>query len=364
LITSDRITKGTIIVSERKHILVTGATGVVGSALIPRLAQHDVIALTHRTPLDGEHVRGDLTRPFLGLDEHTYGRLAERIDVVVHAAAMTDFSAGERATADLNVAGTRRVLEFAAAARARLVYVSTAFVARTGFTRTARGGDSGEAAASPDAYLDSKRRAEQLVAASGTPAAVARPSVVIGDSRTGEIAKFQGLHGLLKALLKNRLPLVPLDPDARVDVVPADVVGDALVALVDAGVPMGEYWLTSGPAAPTARALVEQCLSVAAELGISVVGPRFVSVDMVDRLLRPVFIDPLPPHARRKFDDLMAMTALFCDAEPFPTSLGAIPAGPSTPDACGVASACAASIRHLANATGLATPAGVLGRAA
>ena len=89
----------------RRTVLVTGATGVVGQALIPRLVDHgaaDVICLTHRaavrTPSPSPHagnlstVQGDVARADLGLGAREYRELAARIDVVVHAAALTDFA--------------------------------------------------------------------------------------------------------------------------------------------------------------------------------------------------------------------------------------------------------------------------------
>lgn len=334
-------------------ILLTGASGVVGSAVRPLLGRHRVICLTHRNPVAGESLRGDLTRRRLGLDPAAHRRLAAEVDAVLHCAAVTDFAAGDEATRDLNVAGTRRILDFTAAADARLLYVSTAFVARTELTRRARGGDTRDAAASPDEYLDSKRAAEQLVRDSGLRAAVARPSVVIGDSATGAISRFQGLHGIAGALLKGVLPLVPLDPASRIDAVPQDLVAAALAALVDAEVEGGEYWLTAGPQALTAGRMVELCEQTADRLGLDITRPRLVPAAMVDRLIRPVFIDPLPQRERRKFDDLLAMAALFDGATPFPTSLGRIPGGPAQLSAAAWEDAFVASLVYLAQAKGL-----------
>lgn len=339
-----------------RNCLLTGASGVVGSALLPKLNGHQVVSLTHSAHVRGEQVRGNLTQPLLGLDPCTHRMLAEQVDTVVHVAALTDFSASDEATADLNVEGTRRILDFAAEADARVLYVSTAFVARESLGQRSRGADLGEASASPSAYLDSKRRAEELVHSSGLAAAIARLAVVIGDTGSGEITRFQGLHQLIKALLRDQLPIVPLDPDARIDIVPRDVVADALAAIVDAGVPRGEYWLTAGAAAPTARTVLEESRQIAADLKISFELPRFVSAEMVSRLLRPVFIDPLPLQARRRFDELMAMTALFTDADPFPTSLGSIPNGPGELTERALRDALATSIRYLCEASGMIPP--------
>lgn len=339
-------------------VLLTGASGVIGSELLPRLGRHNTISLTHRAVIDGQQIRGDLTQPRFGLDEQSYRDLADRVDTIVHAAAITDFATDQTAVDDLNITGTQRILDLAAESEARVLYVSTAFVARAELTRSARGKDDRESGATPDSYLNSKRRAEQLVRTSGLPAAIARPSVVVGHSVTGEIAAPQGLHSLLKAFLKNLLPLAPLDPDARIDLIPSDTVAAALAALVDAGVPNGEYWLTGGAAAPTVGALVQAIVEVGAELGIATVPPRFVSQDMVDRLLRPVFIDPLPEQARRKFDETLALASLFCGAETFPCSLDSIAGGPVPLGSDDIIAATKAAARHIARRSGIGPAAG------
>jgi nucleoside-diphosphate-sugar epimerase len=332
-----------------RTVLVTGITGVVGTALLPELAGQHVIALTHSAapPAGVIAVRGDLTRPRLGLPMARYRALARQVDVIVHAAAVTDFAAGATATAELNAGGTRRILDLAADAGATVHYVSTAFVARAGLSRT----NVGDAVANPMDYLDSKQAAEQLVRESGLPATVLRPSVVIGDSRTGEISRFQGLHGLAAAVLRGALPLLPLDRTGLIDTIPADVLARAIAALIHGRVDSGEYWLTAGDAALTTGRLIDILVLVGERLGLPVTAPRLVRPDMVDRLIRPVFIDPLPAKVRRQFDDMMAMTALFCGPEPFPSSLDDLP-GCRAPRPEELASAFAASVEYLVRAKG------------
>jgi nucleoside-diphosphate-sugar epimerase len=335
----------------RQTILLTGASGVLGTALLPKLAGHDIISLTHRAaPAHaGRAVPGDLTAPRLGVDARVYRQLTEQVDTVVHCAAVTDFSAGREATDALNVAGTKSMLEFAAEAGAHLYYVSTAFVARTQLARAA----AGEAAADPADYLASKRAAELLVRASGLPATIVRPAIVIGDSATGRIAKLQGLHNLALAVLKNSLPLLPLAADSLIDALPQDLVAHAIACLVEARLGGGEYWLTAGRNALTAHQMINTAIGIGQGLGIEVVPPRLVSPDMVDRLIRPVFIDPLPSAVRRRFDDMIMMTALFGGAEPFPSSLARIP-GCHEPTTWELTEAFAASVSHLIKVKGLA----------
>jgi thioester reductase-like protein len=263
------------------------------------------------------------------MDRETYRALARRVDAVVHCAAVTDFTSGPEAAHATNEAGTRAVVEFAADAEATLYHVSTAFVARHELTRSRLGRDTGEAGARPEDYLDSKRAGEEVVRSSGLPSVIIRPSIVIGDSRTGDISAFQGLHGILLLLLRGMLPLVPLPATSLIDFVPQDVVARTVAALIAEERREGEVWVTAGAAALRAEQVLDVVADTCAELGLSTDMPRIVGADMVDRLIRPVFLaGGLPARALRRFDDMLAMTALFADAPTFPTSLGELPGGP------------------------------------
>ncbi|ALO08225.1 putative ketoreductase [Streptomyces venezuelae] len=327
---------------------------MIGTALLPELSDCHVIALIHRTAVPGadELVAGDLTAPLLGLDPAAYSNLVRRVDAVVHCAAVTDFSSGPEATHALNEAGTRQIVRLVADADAVLYHVSTAFVARTDLTRSSLGHDSGDASARPEDYLDSKRAGEEVVRTSGIPHVIIRPSVVIGDSRTGEISAFQGMHGMLTGLLRGMLPLVPLPPDSPVDFISQDVVAATIAALVRSGRREGEIWVTASAHAPSTGRVLQLVSETASEVGLDVAVPRTVGPEMVDRLIRPVFIAGLHPRARRRFDDMLAMTALFAGAQPFPSSLG-LPGLPPHPGPAGTESALRATVLHLVQARGL-----------
>lgn len=306
----------------QRTILLTGAAGVVGAALLPRLSRHRVVCLAHRSiPAAAEVVLGDLRNPGLGVDPRTRRELARQVDVVVHCAATTDFAAGTSATREVNVAGTGNLLRFAADAGAVLHHVSSAFVARTDLSRT----DVRDATADPQIYLASKRAAEELVRDSGIPGTILRPSVVIGDAATGAIAKFQGLYVLAAAMIRNTLPLLPLRPADRIDMVPQDLLADAVAALIDHDVRGGEHWITAGAAALPASRVVELIVEAAGRAGRTVRAPRLVDPEMIDRLVRPVFIEPLPLATRRRFDDVLAMTALAASPATFRSTLAEIP---------------------------------------
>lgn len=330
-------------------VLLTGASGVVGQALLERLAGCPVICLVHRRAVDGHRmttVRGDLALPHFGLDRAVYDDLAARVDVVVHCAAITAFSADPGRTNALNVRGTENVLAFARRAKAALQHVSTAFVTRQDLTR------DGYGSARPEVYLDSKRLAEQAIVDSGTAANIIRPSVVIGDSVTGRIAQFQGLHAIAGALLGKALPMLPLEPDTKIDFVPQNVVANVIAGLLRAGTTGGEYWVTGGEAAPTAARMVELAMSLGRSAGLELDKPRFVSPDMIERLIRPVFLAALSKPQQRRFDDMLAMTALFQTTKPFTSDYGHVP-GVRPLTTGNLEDAFTASMRHYGRATGL-----------
>src|SRR5262249_48166661 len=178
-----------------------------------------------------------------------------------------------------------RILDLATQASAPVFYLSTAFVARVTQAAARRGAAERAGAAegsgvprgsSPVDYLKSKVAAEEIVRASGQPAVILRPSVVLGDSVTGRIARYQGLHGILGAIISGRLPLLTMEHHSRVDFVSQDMVAHAVAALIDTGTTSGEYWLTAGRAALAAGHIVDVTVRFARGLGLRIDPPRLI----------------------------------------------------------------------------------------
>ncbi|MFE6992193.1 hypothetical protein, partial [Streptomyces pharetrae] len=59
------------------------------------------------------------------------------------------------------------------------------------------------------------------------------------------------------------------------------------------------------------------------------------------------------PRARRRFDDMLAMTALFAHGHVFPTSLGRLPGVPAAPNGSELEDALRASVAYMARAKGM-----------
>lgn len=229
-------------------IFMTGFPGFIGERLAQALQNADpdtrfLFLVQERfraqaeASLDGLNaalVTGDLTQPGLGL-----GTGVDRgaIREVWHLAALYDLEARREPARAINIEGTERVLEFCRTLPSlrRLHYVSTCYVSgdATGIFREE---DLDRGQGFKNHYEWSKFEAEKRVRAAmeAVPATVYRPSIVVGDSRTGETAKFDGPYHILESM--KRLP--PWSAffkigagTAEVNLVPVDYLVEAMVSL-------------------------------------------------------------------------------------------------------------------------------------
>lgn len=338
------------------RVFVTGGSGTLGTALLPRLKNHQVVALAHRATIGTsgvEVMQGDILQPRFGLQEGQFAELAARVDYVIHAAAGTDYLRGVDTIIAANVGGTATALELARRASAPLLYVGTAFARRLDEGATA--GPATVLEQGGEAYRASKLDAEDLVLGSDVPSVIVRPSVIIGDSETGEIAQFQALHSLFGYLLGGDVPFIPLKQDSRVDLVPQDWVAGAIVALMEAGATAGRYWLTAGEEALTLAEMLSICTEFADRIGCAFPAPRFVDPTIVERLIRPVFMDEFPPRARQRLERVFVLNSVLESPEPLPTSHPELAADFGVSPLPEIRSALLRSLEYWAAKTGVAS---------
>src|SRR5687767_3787287 len=157
-----------------------------------------------------EVIEGDTAAMDLGLSGAEVNALAAEIDVIHHCAAITYLGVDDALAEQVNVGGVREVLELADATQhlERLVHWSTALVsgARRGYVLE----DELEAPAGfRNAIEETRFRAERLVrkASSRMPVTILRPSIVVGDSVTGEIDRFEGPYLLVLLMLSSPVDL-------------------------------------------------------------------------------------------------------------------------------------------------------------
>lgn len=235
---------------------VTGGTGLIGRALVARLLERQLsVALLVREGSTERHtealerlrsiasrhgaslqlVRGDLTEDDLGLEVDALGALVAA-EHCFHVAALYDLDAAPEALDAVNVGGTRQLLSALARAgfRGRLHHVSSIAVAGD-YSGTFNESMFGEGQQLPHAYHRSKFESERLVRESSLDYRIYRPSSVVGDSKTGEIDRIDGIYygfGAIQKLaaLVPRWVRVPVPRiRGRFNVVPVDYVADALV---------------------------------------------------------------------------------------------------------------------------------------
>lgn len=190
--------------------LVTGGSGFLGSHVVRALAARGdelrLLArrgsdLDHLADLEFERASGDVT------DRGTVRRAMEGVERVFHLAGTTSMRLQDRDTVfDLNVKGTRIVLEEALAARVGRV-IHTSSVAAIGPAKARGTADESEpfrVAHLGIAYVNSKHEAEVealRLAAHGLPVVIVNPSFVLGpDDPTGTSME------LVRRFLLGRIP--------------------------------------------------------------------------------------------------------------------------------------------------------------
>jgi thioester reductase-like protein len=301
-----------------ENVFLTGATGLLGTQIMKRILESHprtrLALLVRSTPRDSAQDRvdkllsrtlgeaaaskardrvdvisGDIGRPGLGLDGERTRWLQARIDQVIHCAATIRFDLPLEIARRDNTEGTRNVLDLADGLPhlGRLDYVGTAYVAgqRTGIIKEDEL-DVGQGFW--NSYERTKMEAETLVRAFGTrrPTAIYRPSIIVGDSRTGEATAFQGLYQILPLYMRQLVLAIPADPDTHPDLVPIDYVLDTLFALMNTAKSIGRCFHVVAGAGNTAS--FDELLRITADF-TKVKAPPYVSFDTYHRFVKPFF---------------------------------------------------------------------------
>ncbi len=261
---------------ERRTILVTGASGVVGRAVLAELRGHTV-GLVHGTPEAPEAdevIAGDFAAPHLGLREERWRELAGGVDAIVHSGALTEWGKPAERYEAINVAGTRSVIELAQAAGASVHFISTIFVLALR--------DSGEELGADNVvrnYISSKRASERLLQASGIPHTIFRPTNLVGDSRTGASLRPQIVQALSDFICRGKAPYFPSHPENLVDIAPLDALSIPVARAAESEDVRGTFYVSYGAEAMSVSTalgvLEEHARKLGREIGrADVVDPR------------------------------------------------------------------------------------------
>ena len=268
---------GEIMVPDQPRLLLTGATGYLGSHILRSWLARNTNGMVY-CPVRGENAEerlrnalkvsvrdagesvsaDDLMRrikvihaDILVKDQLVRGveerGISEYFYEVIHGAANLSFREEDReAVIEANVRGTSNVLASINCHKGvrAFNYVSTAYVAgtREGFIRET----ASPATTFNNAYEESKSLAESLVrkatAEMGVESRVFRPSIIIGHTKTLLSSSSSGLYKVVEMLYRlgvarsvtGRL-VVPYRLNANINLIPVDIVVDEMLEIMNSG---------------------------------------------------------------------------------------------------------------------------------
>lgn len=207
------------------RVLVTGASGLLGREVARLLVrQGHAVATFQRRPsgVDGAaDFRGSVT------DDQAFHRAIAGAEGIIHLAAKVSFTGRAAEFDEVNVEGTRRLLNAARAAGVRdLVFVSSPSVANSGAAIAGLGAEPADPEHAHGDYSRTKAKAELLALAADAPGfriAAVRPHIVWGPGDTQLVERVLARAG------RGRLPLLDAGA-ALIDTTYVDNAASAIVA--------------------------------------------------------------------------------------------------------------------------------------
>ena len=275
-------------------------------------------AMLDELPLD-QRVRvnlidGDAASMDLGLSGAEFKALANEVDRIHHCAAVSYLGVDRDTAEQVNIGGTREILELAQACTSLkcLVMHSTAQVSgdRTGLVLE---DELNKGQSFRNVVEETRARAEKMARAKmGTiPIAIIRPTTLVGDSKSGEVDRFDGPYLLILLIVTSppdfALPL-PGRGDSLLHVVPIDYVVRAAHALGRDPRAPGRTFHVADPSPLTAR----RCFELVARAGGRRLPRGFIPANLTKALLRTPGIERFAKSPRAFLDALATPVAYSC----------------------------------------------------
>jgi nucleoside-diphosphate-sugar epimerase len=273
-----------------KTIFLTGFPGFIAERLVSRLAKAETqffllvqsqfiekavevvryVSEAGKVPLENFAViEGDITAPDLGMDPDDAATVRYETTDVFHLAAIYDLAIDRELATLVNLEGTKNVNDFVKGLKLlkRYNYISTCYVAgkRTGLIKE---NELEHNEGFRNFYEETKYLAEIEVEKlkSKLPVTIYRPSVVVGDSVSGETAKYDGIYYLILYLRKAPYFLRAINvgnKTVKLNLVPVDFVADAIAELSSDDIAIGKTIAIADPEPLTTSELFD---AIAAEM--------------------------------------------------------------------------------------------------
>lgn len=241
-------------------IFLTGATGNIGSRITADLLKKNkklYLLIRGKNQEDSENrlkkimdfwevpknkqknaisLNGDITKNNLGLSPKEFKKISKEITHIIHCAANIKLILPLKEARNLHFNGTKNIIELAKTCKflKRFNYLSTMEIA---------GNISGKISENfikikrnfLNTYEIAKSETEEYLQSEikkGLPITIYRPSMVIGDSKTGKILKFSTFYYTLKeSVINPKAGIVPASDNFYLDIIPVDFVSESICEL-------------------------------------------------------------------------------------------------------------------------------------
>ena len=262
------------------NIFITGGTGFLGWELVKELLKGDdpklyllsrgktkqsarerVFSLIRKDYKGGERkkiftrievIGGDITGKNFGINKSRLEKLYKKIDMIYHCAALCEFGIPLRNIRKINVFGTKNVLDFALKCKKKGCFSSFHYISTVAVMGKS-GGIFYEDALDVNqefnnTYEQTKFEAEKSIEEyrdRGLNISVYRPSVITGNSVTGETSNFQIFYQPLHIFSLEIFREIPANSDLSYSLVPVDYVAKAIFLISFTGRNNKNYHLTN-----------------------------------------------------------------------------------------------------------------------
>jgi len=288
------------------YALVTEAHASVASETLRKFSRHE----RDRIQL----LEGDPAAIDMGLSGAELRSVAPEVDVIHHMAQASTVIAERRELERLNLGGAREMLELASLCPSLRC---AAFHSSAGVSGNRQGAvleeDLDPSQGFRNAAEETLARSEAMVrrAMPALPLCVIRPTLTVGDSRSGEVDPDSGAHAMI-ALFSGARPELPLPvpglPDVPLHVMPVDYYVNASLRIARDRRARGRTFHVGDPNPPSVKQVIDLVTSAAGRVGPrSYIPPQWAKallktpgVDRLARSPRP-FLDALSTHVIYSF---------------------------------------------------------------
>ncbi len=322
---------------QEKSLLITGITGTLGKEFLKELVlttdfrihvlirrkgrfshwdrARKILSAWELERFLGTRIQvfeGDVTLPKFGLSEESLEFLRGQVTDFYHIAALTTLNGSEEDCERINIGGVKNALEaawdfFKNGKLKHFFYFSTAYVAGSRQTYRSFEDVLPENPAHANFYESSKYKAEKQVRDAmrqDLPVTIFRPSIVVGDSRTGQVSEFNVIYPFMKLFAHGILTVLPTRPENSFNIVPIDFVIKAALAISKQESCLGKTFHLVTEQPPTIGMLLRLKEEEYPQLPrVEVIPPETFRLENLDMVSKNVF-QMLQPYLGYLNDDL------------------------------------------------------------